>query len=337
MALSSPAGPAEYTRLPLWLPDDPSTLSQSQAKASIQALLDRHAYSTRTHGSSFPISNPESKEFKCLRYLLEQHPNSATKIGPGISHFSINFGPVHPYPPSWHFTVHRTDGSETYFSYKGCLENWGITRQNIDHPSSSTAALAAAAAADARAVTIDDIFEAMSGLRLSTQPPHSRSYVGTPAARAALAAASQEEDGYPTHAPTIHKQKCLQALKFAVRDQLQEFKWQAFEGRDRFPCSATGVLLTIDDAVAGYAPPVTFASLVADWMQSEGIDFLQLQRSMADNTSGGTLRNYRQWESWRAFHRRSASLRVLSRAAHAKLSKELNRERQWAEAAAAER
>ena len=108
---------------------------------------------------------------------------------------------------------------------------------------------------------------------------------------------------------------------FGVQDQLQEFIMQAFGGRYRLPCSATGVLLTIDAAVAGYAPPVIFTSLVTDWMQSEGIDFPQLQRSMADNTSGGTLRNYRQSQSWLAYHRRSASLRVLSRAAHAKLCK----------------
>jgi len=53
-----------------------------------------------------------------LRDLIQRHPDASMKIGPGISHFSVQRN------PDWGgygFWLHRVDGSSTDFSYRSCI------------------------------------------------------------------------------------------------------------------------------------------------------------------------------------------------------------------------
>jgi hypothetical protein len=58
-----------------------------------------------------------SQDAEVLMGAIERHPDARSKVGPGISHFSVrsaDFG-------SQCFWVNRTDGTTEKFSYKSCI------------------------------------------------------------------------------------------------------------------------------------------------------------------------------------------------------------------------
>lgn len=55
-----------------------------------------------------------------LHSLLALHPDASDKIGSGISHFTVETDPE--FGKTRHFTIHRTDGSSTDFSFNACLD-----------------------------------------------------------------------------------------------------------------------------------------------------------------------------------------------------------------------
>jgi Protein of unknown function (DUF3223) len=55
-----------------------------------------------------------------LHSLLALHPEASDKIGSGISHFTVETDPE--FRRTRHFTIHRTDGSSTDFSFNACLD-----------------------------------------------------------------------------------------------------------------------------------------------------------------------------------------------------------------------
>jgi hypothetical protein len=183
----------------------------------IQELLRSPA--ERNLGTGFPITDHDSNVFRFLRYLLQQHPEAATKFGTGISHFSIDFASVGGYPPCWHFTVHRRDGSETDFSYKKCLDNWGARGQfQAPQPIHPTAA-AAAEGSSVPASRLEPLSGVFRGIQLSNSYDPQE-----PAERAARpVAAIAGADNSAIQAPVLHRQTCLRALRSAVNDHFQAY------------------------------------------------------------------------------------------------------------------
>jgi hypothetical protein len=54
-----------------------------------------------------------------LRALLELHPSAVEKIGVGAAYFTVE---ADRYFGTFHFQIHRTDGSSVDFSFVKCLQ-----------------------------------------------------------------------------------------------------------------------------------------------------------------------------------------------------------------------
>lgn len=63
-----------------------------------------------------PVTGPDGQ---FLAALLTRHPDAIQKIGPGIAYISVAAVPGHPNTRG--FTVHRTDGTSTDFSWVECI------------------------------------------------------------------------------------------------------------------------------------------------------------------------------------------------------------------------
>src|ERR1700677_3446912 len=147
----------------------------------------------------------EPEDDAVLRDLICLHPERDTKIGCGISHFTV-----------------RTDGTSTDFSYHTCIDG------------------------------------------------------------------------------TKMRQDIYAALRFAVWDQVVEFKRTAYIGGTLPRCFYHDCPLTESEAHVDHEAPYTFLVLVNDWLRSTGLtlDSLLLVDN-ADNQLVRELRDREQIEAWR--------------------------------------
>jgi len=100
------------------------------------------------------------------------------------------------------------------------------------------------------------------------------------------------------------------AMRRAVADQVAQFK-QASAARAPLACAVTGELLSWDNAHVDHAPLV-FIALADEWATlAGGYSAIQLTAA-ADGQIGRTLAQD-DAESWAAFHRTYARLRIVSR------------------------
>lgn len=82
-----------------------------------RTMGEAHDYFQRMLGSYKPGDRVSAKDGLELYELLKRHPEAATKIGVGVSHFEVA---SHDFN-SQCFWVHRTDGSFEDFSYPTCI------------------------------------------------------------------------------------------------------------------------------------------------------------------------------------------------------------------------
>jgi len=88
--------------------------NQKQAREFFKAILYRHEI-----GSVIP--DPDHSD---LAALLLRHPEALSKIGSGVSHFTV----MKAIQGTQCFCLHRTDGSSTDFSMGSCITGKGPTR-----------------------------------------------------------------------------------------------------------------------------------------------------------------------------------------------------------------
>jgi hypothetical protein len=70
--------------------------------------------------NAVPVHVVKSRhEHSVLLGLIENHPDSADKIGCGVDHFEIRLNPI--FSNSNTFYLVRNDGSETDFSFRACV------------------------------------------------------------------------------------------------------------------------------------------------------------------------------------------------------------------------
>lgn len=79
-------------------------------------LADRIRLMLWTYGIGDPLL---SRDELLLLDLLKQHPRADEKIGSGLAYFTVQVNPQ--YPNTRSFWIHRTDGTNTDFSYRICL------------------------------------------------------------------------------------------------------------------------------------------------------------------------------------------------------------------------
>lgn len=84
--------------------------TKGAAKKHVQEIVASYADGKRL--------GPEHHSFALE--LLGLHPEHAQKIGVGIHHFTIQTDAV--WGTTRHFQIHRTDGSETDFSWQSCID-----------------------------------------------------------------------------------------------------------------------------------------------------------------------------------------------------------------------
>lgn len=119
------AGTPLAARQPVQIGDSFSFPSKKAAQEHIQGIL-------RSHAPGQLINDPDDHAF--LAALIQRHVDAAAKVGPDVSHFTIERTPAH-FPgaigagnSSKMFVLHRIDGSRTDFSYKTCLSPETATR-----------------------------------------------------------------------------------------------------------------------------------------------------------------------------------------------------------------
>lgn len=83
--------------------------TKKSAKIKIKSIIDRYS----------PNSILVGDDFRTISDLIKYHPDSRKKIGPGINGIVVLNVP--PYYNSKGFSIIRTDGSQTDFSYNKCL------------------------------------------------------------------------------------------------------------------------------------------------------------------------------------------------------------------------
>jgi len=120
----------------------------------------------------------------------------------------------------------------------------------------------------------------------------------------------------------VSYQKCIDGEKFrqllrpalrnAIQHQIQHFKQVQFAvGPQR--CPYTNKLLTLATCHVDHLPPMTFETLVTEWLKLNGLREADIQiTGRKDNSSTRFMTDDKQIESWAAYHRQYARLRILS-------------------------
>jgi hypothetical protein len=122
--------------------------------------------------------------------------------------------------------------------------------------------------------------------------------------------------------PSTERDRVLAACRAAARPDTLAFKAAAFGSGGPVPCAVSGVPVTWDDAHVDHAPPV-FLEIVEQWRAGRPWASFDV-RSGGDDLIGDELAEADR-ASFRAFHARTANLRVV--AARVNLS-DLRRRRQ---------
>lgn len=127
---------------------------------------------------------------------------------------------------------------------------------------------------------------------------------------------------------TPHRTRVLTAMREAVAGQVIAFK-QAESDAGRLHCAVTGAELTWDDAEVDHMPPGFGAIADAFATAAGGYDKISLVHS-ADGMIGRPMKP--AFETvWVWYHHQQARLRILSRAAHRKLTREQQQQKRKAD------
>jgi hypothetical protein len=105
----------------------------------------------------------------------------------------------------------------------------------------------------------------------------------------------------------------LGALRRAIADQIVEFRNSFFEAKITMICPLSGNAITSDSYHVDHAPPAKFIALVNNWLEDELLALEDVEITPpADSQIVADMISQRQRSSWAGFHRREASLRMLS-------------------------
>lgn len=107
----------------------------------------------------------------------------------------------------------------------------------------------------------------------------------------------------------------LRALRKAVIPQILAFRDKCYEGRDTVTCPVTENSVTVDHCEVDHTSPWTFARLVSDWLESEGLTLADLEIIPPPHPHC-ELADPRLVASWTKYHAEHARLRILSRLGH---------------------
>lgn len=112
--------------------------------------------------------------------------------------------------------------------------------------------------------------------------------------------------------PKTARSRLMKACRWAVREQVKDFREKAFAGGPVLTCEVSGSQITQSDSDVDHIPPRTFERLVAAWLKSVGLE--------EDGVAFVPVVGYEQadrWEdvfleeNWREYHRTHAHLRVI--------------------------
>jgi hypothetical protein len=103
------------------------------------------------------------------------------------------------------------------------------------------------------------------------------------------------------------------ALRNAILSQVINFKQDQF-GRGAQRCPYTNELLSFENCHVDHLPPMTFETLVTEWLRLNGLTEAEIQiTEREDNNSTRFMTNENQIASWAAYHQKFGRLRILSR------------------------
>jgi len=115
--------------------------------------------------------------------------------------------------------------------------------------------------------------------------------------------------------PPTHKQEVTAGFRAEVRDEVQAFKTQAFDGIRIVRCPITNEAITITDAHVDHDPP--FERLLSDFLTSITRTIAEITvEPTQDGATDTRLADRALGQAWAAFHRTHAGLRVVSRSAN---------------------
>ena len=122
--------------------------------------------------------------------------------------------------------------------------------------------------------------------------------------------------------PSSKRREFEQALRAAVAPDIQQFRIDFFS-RGPSRCPFTGESLTFANAHVDHAAPYTFKSLVDSFIDTYVYDFdrVEILGKGVDGVIQRTLADDGLMDSWIAYHRQWAKLRVVSRTANLSLLK----------------
>lgn len=109
------------------------------------------------------------------------------------------------------------------------------------------------------------------------------------------------------------RKETIQTLRDAVADDIVTFRNAIFDSGD-VRCAKTGQPLSIQCADIDHAPPLTFMCLVNEWLSLRGIRLEDIKLGPSRDLQ--VVYEFADPElraSWKAFHRRRAVLRVLTK------------------------
>jgi hypothetical protein len=103
------------------------------------------------------------------------------------------------------------------------------------------------------------------------------------------------------------------ALRNAILSQILQFKQAQFAiGSQR--CPYTKELLKFETCHVDHLPPMTFETLVTEWLKLNGLREADVQiTEREDNASTRFMTDVSQIASWITYHQQHARLRILSR------------------------
>lgn len=112
--------------------------------------------------------------------------------------------------------------------------------------------------------------------------------------------------------PKDSEARVLRACRFAVRDQIRNFKEGWFRDAPLLSCEVSGDPITASTSDVDHIPPRTFKRLVAAWIGQQRLDYSDIGLTPAvgyeqpDKWDDVFLE-----ENWRDYHRTHAHLRVI--------------------------
>jgi hypothetical protein len=124
--------------------------------------------------------------------------------------------------------------------------------------------------------------------------------------------------------PVTPERDALNGLRSAIKDQVMAFRDSEFGGREAVPCAVTGVPVERSNSHVDHKP--TFAELVERFLAERNRTLGSI--AVEPTTDGDTETRIADPElvsAWQEFHRKHASLRVVSRKANLSLLRKLTR------------